>query len=80
MIPGLAHWVKDPALLQAATQVTGAACIWHYCGCGIGLQLQLQFDLLPGNFHLLQVQPYKENKKKITKKHLTIAAKVTAGE
>ena len=25
LIPGLAHWVKDPALLQVAAQATDAA-------------------------------------------------------
>ena len=30
-IPGLAQWVKDPALLWAVVQVTDAAPIWH-CG------------------------------------------------
>ena len=38
--PGLAQWVKDPGLLQAAVQITDAAWIWHCCGCGIGLQMQ----------------------------------------
>ena len=38
-IPGLAQWVKDQGLLQAAAQVTDAA--WIPCGCGVGLQLQL---------------------------------------
>ena len=27
------------------------------CGCGISQQLQLEFDPLPGNFHMLRVQP-----------------------
>ena len=41
LIPGFALWVKDPALLRAAMQVTGTARIWRCCGCGIGWQLQL---------------------------------------
>ena len=43
-IPGLAQWVKDPALLQAAVQVAGVAQFLCCCGCGVGWQLQLQFD------------------------------------
>ena len=37
-IPGLAQWLKDLALLQAAAQVTDVAWIW--CGCGWQQQLQ----------------------------------------
>ena len=33
LIPGLAHWVKDLALLQAAIQVKDVAWIW--CGCAV---------------------------------------------
>ena len=40
-IPGLAHWVKDPVLLQAVAQVVYVAWIWPFCGCGVGQQLQL---------------------------------------
>ena len=35
-IPGLAQWVKDPALPKAGVQVTEAAQIWHCCGCDVG--------------------------------------------
>ena len=28
LIPGLAQWVTDPALLQTAVQVTDASWIW----------------------------------------------------
>ena len=38
-IPGLAQWVKDPALLWAVVQVTDMA--WICCGCGRQPQLQL---------------------------------------
>ena len=41
-ISGLAHWVKDLALLWA---VEDTDCILRGCGCGAGQQLQLQFDL-----------------------------------
>ena len=36
LIPGLAQWVKDPVLLQAAAQVTDVALIQCCCGCGVG--------------------------------------------
>ena len=31
-IPGLAQWVKDPALLRASAYITDAAQMWHCCG------------------------------------------------
>ena len=40
-IPGLSQCVKNPALLQAATQFPDEAWIQLSCGCGEGLQLQL---------------------------------------
>ena len=33
-IPGLAQWVKDPELLQAAVWVAEVAWIQYCCGCG----------------------------------------------
>ena len=41
LIPGLAEWVKDLALLQAAVSVTDTPRIPCCCGCGVGQQLQL---------------------------------------
>ena len=35
-IPGLAEWVKDPAVMQVAD----AAEIWRCCGSGLGQQQQ----------------------------------------
>ena len=44
-IPGIAQWVKDLVLPQAAAQVTEVVRLLHGCGCGcsVGGQLQLQF-------------------------------------
>ena len=41
LIPGLAQWVKDLALLRAVVLVADAAWIWYCYGCGVGRQLQL---------------------------------------
>ena len=60
-IPGLAQWVKDPALPWAALQVTDVAGIPHCCGCGVGWQLQLRFDPYLGNLHMSRVQPQKKD-------------------
>ena len=38
--------------------------MWHYYDCGVGQELQLQFEPQPGNFHMLQVQALKRQKKK----------------
>ena len=43
-IPGLAQWVKDPALPGAVAEVADAAHIPHCCGCGVGQQRQLGLD------------------------------------
>ena len=40
-MPGLAQWVKDLALPQAAVKVTEVAPIQRCCGCGVGQQLQV---------------------------------------
>ena len=45
LIPGLAWWVKDPALSQAEVQATGEALIRCYHGCGIGFRCS--FDSTP---------------------------------
>ena len=47
---GLAQWVKDLELTQAAmkakaaVQATDALQSWHFCGCGTGRWLWLQFN------------------------------------
>ena len=56
-IPGLAQWVKDPALSQAAVQVADASQIPRCSGRGVGWQLQLPFNPWPGNFQMSQVRP-----------------------
>ena len=41
LIPGITQWVKDPALPQAAPQVTDGAWIQFCCGYDVGQQLEL---------------------------------------
>ena len=48
LVPGLAQWVKDPALLSPLLVADGAR-IPRCCGSGIGRQQQLQLDSRPGN-------------------------------
>ena len=43
-MPGLAQWVKDPALPQTAAQLADAAWIWCCHGYGTGLRLWLHFN------------------------------------
>ena len=38
LIPGLAQWIKDPVLPQAAVQVADEAQIWCCCGCCIDIR------------------------------------------
>ena len=45
LIPGLAQWVKDPALLWAVVWVADAAWILCCCGSGVGWKIQLRLDL-----------------------------------
>ena len=45
-IPGLAQWVKNPALPWAVVYVADTAQILHCCGSGVGQQLQLWFNPL----------------------------------
>jgi len=44
LIPGLAQWVKDPALLWAVVWVAGSALSLRCCGSGVGRRLQLRLD------------------------------------
>ena len=46
-IPGLAQWVKDPALLQASVWVTDGAKIQHGCDV-VGQQLSSDWTPSPG--------------------------------
>ena len=36
LIPGLARWVKDPALMKTGVYVADEAPVQPCCGCGIG--------------------------------------------
>ena len=36
LIPGLAQWVRDPALLWAVVWAIGVARTRCCCGCGVG--------------------------------------------
>ena len=56
LIPGLAQGIKDPALLQAAAEVTDVAQMGCCHGCGIGQELQLRYDPWPGNVHMPQLR------------------------
>ena len=39
--PGLAQWVKGPALPSAVVQAAGVAQIMCFCSSGVGQRLQL---------------------------------------
>ena len=43
-IPGLAQWIKDPALPGAVVSVADAAGILHCCGSGVDWRQQLWLD------------------------------------
>ena len=60
LIPGLAQWIKDPALLRAVVEATDTAQIWHGCGCGIG---QLNPSLGTSTCRGVALQKQKKEKK-----------------
>ena len=64
MIPGLHHWVRDPALSQAVAQAADVAWIWCCCGCGI--DLSCSSDLIPSlaTSIFCRCSPKKKKKKK----------------
>ena len=72
LIPGLAQWVNDLALPQAAVKVKDVAWIWHCCSCGVGRQLQLRCNAQPRNFHMLQVWPKKRKRRKRNNKNFSL--------
>ena len=63
-IPGLAQWVKDLALPQAATQVADVAQIWRCYGCGVGWQLCSDTTPSLGTSICHRYGPLKQNKNK----------------
>ena len=66
LIPGLAQWVKYPALPceLGCRSVADTAWIWCGGGCGIGQQLQLSLDSIPslGTSICCRYGPIKQNK------------------
>jgi len=47
LIPGVAQWVKDPALRKAVVEVADVDRILCGCGCGCGVGWQLQYGFNP---------------------------------
>ena len=58
------EWVKDPALPQAAVQVTDAAQILCCCGCGVGLSCSSNLTPSPELLYATDVAVTKRKKKK----------------
>ena len=56
-VTGLTQQAKDPAMLQAAAQVTDAAGIPCCCGCGCGIGLSCSPNLTPLPESYATVQP-----------------------
>jgi len=55
-IPGLAQWVKDPALSSCGVGHRRSSDL-VLCDCGVDQPLQLRFDPEPGNLHMPRVWP-----------------------
>ena len=68
-MPGLSQWVKDPALPQAAAQITDMAWISCCCDCGCGQKLHLQFNPWPRNLISCRCSPKKKKEKKKERKY-----------
>ena len=66
LVPDLARWVGDLALLGAVVWITHAALIACCCGCDVGLQLQLWMQPLAWELlYAASVAPKTKKKKKI---------------
>ena len=70
-VPVVTQWVRNPTSIREnvglipASEPPGDAMscpIGHKCRCGIGWQRRLCSE--PGNFHMLQVWPWKEKRKR----------------
>ena len=62
--PGLALWVKDPALPQAAAEFADVAWIPSCCDCGIGFSCSSNSTPSQGTFICHRCCPKKKKEKK----------------
>ena len=63
-IPGLAQWVMDLVLPQAAAEVADAVWIRHCCGCGVGHCCSSDSTLRPGSSICHKCGPKKKKRER----------------